>query len=282
MSVSLNVFYRAIGISKQSLHQHLEREVRRQSYEHQLLYLVYDLRQDHSTMGARDMYYKLKPNFIGRDAFERFCRKHGLLSKRPINYRKTTNSQGVTRFENLTIGLALKAVNKLWVSDITYFEVNNTFYYITFIMDAYSRLILGYSVSKRLFTEQTTLPALEMCIQTRKGMSLEGTILHSDGGGQYYDKEFLKQTKRLGLKNSMCEYPWENGKAERINGVIKNNYLKHRTIKNYNDLLKEVDRSVKLYNIEKPHKALGRVSPLTFENTILNMAINQQCLALRK
>lgn len=268
MGFSLNKLFSVNGISKQSLHQRLDRRLKQRSYEHQLLYLVYEIRSDHPTMGARDMYHMVKPDFIGRDAFERICKQYGLVSSRPVNYRKTTNSNGVIRFDNLTVGLVLSAVNQLWVSDITYFEVSGRFYYLTFIMDAYSRLILGYSASQRLFTEQTTLSALKMALEVRKGVDLKGLIFHSDGGGQYYDKDFLELTQSIGIKNSMCEYPWENGKSERINGVIKNNYLKHRTIKNFGDLTHELDRSVKLYNEKKPHKSLNRVSPLTFENTI--------------
>ena len=97
------------------------------------------------------MYYLLRPGFMGRDAFGKFCRGYGFVSARPVNYSRTTDSQGVIRFDNLTIGLKLSGINQLWVSDITYFEVNRKFYYLTFILDAYSRLILGYSVSKRLF-----------------------------------------------------------------------------------------------------------------------------------
>lgn len=266
MGQSLNRLYRVLEISKQAVHQRMNRQLRQDSYHHQLLFLVYEIRTDHPTMGVRDMYYLLRPEFMGRDAFEEFCRGYGFVSERPVNYSRTTDSQGVIRFDNLTIGLKLSGINQLWVSDITYFEVNRKFYYLTFILDAYSRLILGYSVSKRLFTEQTTLSALQMAVVRRKGLDLKGTILHSDGGGQYYDKEFLKETRVLGLINSMCEYPWENGKAERINGVIKNNYLKHRSIGSFGELVKEVDRSVQLYNEIKPHKALNRVSPLTFEN----------------
>lgn len=265
MDQSLNELYRVIGISKQAFHQRLTRHRREESFHHQLLFLVYELRADHPTMGVRDMYYLLDPECIGRDAFEYFCSRYGMVSERPVNYRKTTDSQGVVRFDNLTIGLKLDRVNQLWVSDITYFEMNRKFYYLTFMLDAYSRLIVGYSVSKRLFTEQTTLTALEMAVLCRKGVDLSGTILHSDGGGQYYDTEFLKKTQSLGMVNSMCEYPWENGKAERINGVIKNNYLRHRSIGSFSDLVSEVDRAVKLYNEKKPHKALNRVSPLTFE-----------------
>lgn len=265
MDHSLNQLYRTLGISRQAFHQRLNRQIQEESYHHQLLFLAYEVRADHPTMGVRDMYYLLRPECIGRDAFEAFCRRYGLVYDRPVNYSRTTDSQGVIRFDNLTIGLKLSGINQLWVSDITYFEVYRKFYYLTFILDAYSRLIVGYSVSKRLFTEQTTLTALEMAISCRKGIDLTGTILHSDGGGQYYDKEFLKKTQSLGIVNSMCEYPWDNGKAERINGVIKNNYLRHRSIGSFSELVKEVDRSVKLYNEEKPHKALKRVSPLTFE-----------------
>ena len=67
----------------------------------------------------------------------------------------------------------------------------------------------------------------------------------------------------------MCEYAWENGKAERINGVIKNNYLAHKTISSYSELVKEVDRTVSLYNSDKPHIGLQRKSPITFEKELV-------------
>jgi putative transposase len=70
----------------------------------------------------------------------------------------------------------------------------------------------------------------------------------------------------------MCEFAWENGKAERINGIIKNNYLKHRNINSYEQLVKEVDRSVSLYNHDKPHIKLKRLSPIAFENKILHLS----------
>lgn len=271
MSHSLNKLYRAIGVSKQAFHQKLDRQMKDHAYEHQLLYLVYEIRKDHPTMACRYMYYKIRPEKIGRDRFEEFCKFHGLSSDRTINYRRTTDSSGVKRFINLTIGLKLNRLNQLWVSDITYFDVGNKTHYLTFIIDAYSRRIIGHQTSARLFTEKTTLPALEMAYQTRKnsGMDVTGTILHSDGGGQFYDAAFLKLTEALVIHNSMCEYPWENGKAERINGIIKNNYLKHRSIKTLEELCKEVDRAVKLYNEEKPHIALKRLSPVNFENHYL-------------
>ena len=107
-----------------------------------------------------------------------------------------------------------------------------------------------------------------MALKLREGLDLTGLIIHSDGGGQYYEKDFLQLTGKNKLENSMCEYAWENGKAERINGVIKNNYLIHRNIKTFEALQKEVDRSVKLYNFEKPHIGLQRKTPVNFENIV--------------
>lgn len=203
---------------------------------------------------------------MGRDAFESLCREERMTVRRYVNYRRTTDSSGVVRFENLIEGKITTGINQVWQSDITYFEVSNVFYYLTFIIDAHSRRIIGHSISRRLLTEHTTLPALQMAIATRNGQSLYEVIIHSDGGGQYYDKAFLGLTQSYGMQNSMCEYAWENGKAERINGVIKNNYLIHRGIRTYEQLINEVDRSVQLYNYEKPHISLKRLTPIEFES----------------
>jgi transposase InsO family protein len=263
----MNSFYKVLGISKQSFHQHENRWIQMQSSQKELLRIVYEIREDHPTMGLRDMYYKLQPECMGRDAFEEFCKSENLSRVRYRNYRKTTDSSGVVRFENLLINLEITRINQVWQSDITYYELGDRFYYITFIIDAYSRLIVGHNTSQRLKTEHTTLPALVNALNNRKmqRLSVSGLIFHSDGGGQYFDKEFLALTYKNEIINSMCEYPWENGKAERVNGVIKNNYLIHRSIKSFNDLIREVDRSVKLYNTQKPHISLKRMTPINFE-----------------
>jgi len=259
-----------MGITKQSFHQMMDRTYKLRSEQEQLLLLIGQIREDHPTMGVRDMYYKLRPSTMGRDAFELFCKGHHLTSEKSKNWRRTTDSSGVIRFDNLLINKSLTTINQGWQSDITYYEAEGRFYYLTFILDAFSRRILGHRASKRLATEQTTLPALGMAIKLRKkeGQLINGVIFHSDGGGQYYDKEFLKLTKKEGILNSMCEYPWENGKAERLNGVIKNNYLIHRNINNFDELKKEVDRTVSLYNNDKPHIELQRKTPIQFENKL--------------
>jgi transposase InsO family protein len=130
---------------------------------------------------------------------------------------------------------------------------------------------LGSEVSKRLTTEHTTLPALHQALAIRSNKIPENMIFHSDGGGQYYDKEFLKCTQAYKIRNSMCEMAYENGKAERINGIIKNNYLKHCKINTFDELRKNVDRVVSLYNNDRPHKALKYKAPIFFENSIITL-----------
>ncbi len=197
--------------------------MKQRSEEGQLLLLVYQIRGDHPTMGIRDMYYMLNPQTIGRDSFEALCKENSFGVKRIKNWRTTTDSTGVIRFDNKIENLQIDRINQVWQSDITYFEVNSRFYYITFIIDSFTRRIIGHQTSLRLTTEETTIPALKMAINHRKreNLSIDGLIFHSDGGGQYYAKIFLQITKKEGIINSMCEYPWDNGKAERINGTIK-------------------------------------------------------------
>lgn len=253
------------------MHKILNLEQKRREELEQLKIIIEEVRANHPTMCIRDMYYKIKPIFIGRDKFEAYCKQTGFMLKRKIKYCITTDSSGVKRFPNLINNIILTKINQVWQSDITYFEVNDKFYYITFIIDAYSRRIIGYCVSDNLMTEYTTLPALKMAIKNRKDSSLQGLILHSDGGGQYYANTFFKLTSSAGIINSMCKQAYENGKAERLNGVIKNNYLIHWQIDSYNKLVKMVDHAVLMYNLEKPHIKLKRKTPIEFENNLLNL-----------
>lgn len=267
----MNCLYQSIGISKQAFHKHRKRTKQNLSIKLDILEMVYQIREDHPTMNSRDMYYKLSDLPIGRTKFEQLCKLEGLSSPKPKNRFKTTDSSGVKRFDNHIKDLIILRINQVWQSDITYYYIQDKFYYLTFIIDSFSRRILGHSVSKSLKTRDTTIPALIMAIALRSSQSLDisGLILHSDGGGQYYDDEFLSITAKNHITNSMCKQAWENGKAERINGIIKNNYLIHRDINSYEALVNEVDRTILLYNEEKPHVELKRLTPINFENNYI-------------
>jgi transposase InsO family protein len=145
--------------------------------------------------------------------------------------------------------------------------MNSKFYYLTFILDQYSRRIIGYSASRTLRTEDTTIPALRMALTRIRGDESIKPIIHSDGGGQYYSKEFLSLTKGC-LRNSMCEIVYENPHAERINGIIKNSYLKGYNPTSYDTLNKKLDKAVYMYNYEKPHSSIKHFTPVEFEQRL--------------
>jgi transposase InsO family protein len=249
----------------------LKRRKYKYEEQEQLIPLINEIRQDHPRMSARDIYLKLQPSCMGRDQFERFCMDSGYRIKRLKNFRVTTNSLGVTRFQNMIKDLRVTRVNQVFVSDITYFDIGSDTYYLTLIMDLYNREIVGWSVSDNLRTESTTLPALLMLITLRGKVNLKGSIIHSDGGGQYYCNEFKTLTKSLGMVNSMTEEKvYENSHAERLNGIIKNNYLYPYGPTNIKSLRKLLDKAVYMYNTGKPHKALGKLTPKEFKDTIDN------------
>lgn len=239
--------------------------------QEQLIPLINEIRADHPRMSARDIYLKLKPSCMGRDQFERFCMSSGYRIRQLKNYRVTTNSLGVTRFPNMIKDIEVTRVNQVFVSDITYFDIGPDTYYLTFIMDLFNREIVGWSASDNLRTESTTLPALHRLINERGKTNLTGAIIHSDGGGQYYCKEFKTLTKSLKMVNSMTEEKvYENSHAERLNGIIKNNYLYPYGPTNMRSLRRLLSKAVLMYNTGKPHKALGKLTPSEFKRTIDN------------
>lgn len=258
----MNSLYLSIGTTKQNIHQRLNRQLALQEEQAQLLSIIGEIRSDHPRMGARTLYKLVNPERMGRDRFIHFCYEQGLKLSRPKNYRKTTDSTGVIRFPNLIEGIELTGVNQVWVSDITYYQLGDSFHYLTFIMDLFSRRIIGYQASKTLRTVDTTIPALKMAL--RRLSSSDRPIFHSDGGGQYYSKEFLKLSKGR-LLNSMCKTVYENPHAERVNRTIKNDYLIPYQPHTTEQLKKMLHKAVKMYNEQKPHKSLGSISPVSFE-----------------
>jgi len=262
----MNSIYKYIGCSKQSFHRQLGRQLKRKEMELLLLPIIKQLRQEHPGVAARQLYWILKPEGIGRDRFERLCFAHGYKLPKSKSFVRTTDSNGVVRFANLIIGRELTGINQIWSSDITYFQIGDRFYYLTFIVDLFSRRIVGFHVSERLLTEHTTLPAVMMALSERN--PAPGLIFHSDGGGQYYCKEFLNVTDRWKIKNSMCEMAYENPHAERLNGTIKNQYLKGYDPKDFLSLKKMTTRAVYNYNHVKPHSSLKGLSPADFEKTM--------------
>ena len=260
----MNCIFRHLNYSKQAFHQRLDNELLKASEGATMAYMIDQIREDHPTLSARKMHPMLNLQTIGRDRFELFCMQNGYSIPQKRNYFKTTNSLGVKRFDNLIAGLELTDINQVWVSDITYYLLAERFYYLSFIMDLFTRKIIGYSASEDLSAIHTTIPALNTAKKTLTNGKAPGCIFHSDGGGQYYQKEFRALTHQMELINSMSYSVFENAHAERINGTIKNDYLIHYQPTDFTDLQKQLKRAVKNYN-NRPHESLNNLSPNTFE-----------------
>ena len=151
--------------------------------------------------------------------------------------------------------------NELWVADITYLQTAGDLFYLNLLTDAYSHKILGYCIADNLQAVHTTkalLMALEVC--TEKPPEL---IHHSDRGLQYCCLEYVNLLRKNGIKISMTESgdPLENAIAERINGIIKNEYLMHYKIDGIQQATELITDIVNRYNQLRPHQSINMTTP---------------------
>lgn len=259
--------YEVACISRQGYHQQALRHEEKTQMYCRIKELVEELREDHPCIGARKLFVMLKlEGEIGINKFERFLSEQGLGIKVKRSAQKTTNSShSFYKYTNLINGLKLTSVNQVWVSDITYFMIGENVYYITFIQDVYSRRILGYSVSDNML-HQNNIKVLQDSIALRKGKDLSKLIHHSDKGSQYCSTNYINILKGGKMAISMAGTSIENPYVERLNGIIKNDYLYPRKkVHDLKSLKKEMDIVVKLYNKSRPHSQLGNLTPLEFE-----------------
>jgi len=267
---ALEKVYTAAGIRRQSFSDWLNHKMKQKDMYCQLLPLVREIRKEHPGMSSKIMYGMIKPEGIGRDKFIAWCNDQGFKLEQKRNPIRTTNSYGVTKFTNKIKNLEVQRSNHLWVSDITYYRIRERFFYVTLIMDQYSKKIVGYNASRSLATTHTTMPSLKMALKSNQ--IKDELFLHSDGGGQYYCKEFIAMTKNADITNSMTEDLAENNHAERINGTVKNQYLSYYMPTNFYQLKKELERTVRNYNITRPHQSLGK----QFPSTVHQLSINKE------
>lgn len=274
MKGSLNQLYQIIGISKQAVHQQSKKQNIYDNKIANLLLEIDELRSEHSGCGVEKMYYSLNPDFIGRDNFIETFMDLGYRVKRIKNYHRTTIPISF-KFPNLIEGLILRSKNMLWQSDITYFDIKGKFYYIVFIIDVYTRYIVGYAVSKTLRAE-ANIRALKTATKDH-GYPM---IHHSDRGSQYIEKRYTKMLRDHNCKISMGLKAQDNAYAERINGIIKNEYLKYKSIDTFDQLKKEVKKAVIHYNFKRPHYSLpNRLTPAGFEKSSNQIKMDQEIYA---
>lgn len=267
MNYSLNALYKVVGISKQGVSKQQKKQV---IFEEQLLELSIQadaIRKEHPGCGVEKMYYTLKPSFIGRDAFIECFMRLGYRVKHNKNYRRTTFASKLY-YPNLIKGMKVTGPNEVWQTDITYFEVGNKFYYGVFIIDVYTKEIVGYSVSDHM-RASANIKALRSAIKNYGKVRIH----HSDRGSQYVSKEYTQILKDQGTLISMGLIAQDNAYAERINGTIKEEYIKYWEIDNLNKLKKAIAKAVKNYNEKRLHNSLKplRITPKGFREKVVNL-----------
>ena len=227
--------------------------------------------------GGIKLYAELKPDFIkqdikiGRDKFYDFLRLHNLLVPKLKNYVTTTNSNHQFRkYKNLIKDQVPTRPEQLWVSDITYIKTENGHNYLAIVTDAYSKQIMGYKLDNNMKTSLCT-EALEMAIKNRKYPN-EKLIHHSDRGFQYCNPKYTQFAENNGIIMSMTEQydPYENAIAERINGILKQEFDIDKYDTNLETKHKLVQNSIEIYNNFRPHLSNYMLTPnqMHKQNTI--------------
>jgi transposase InsO family protein len=198
---------------------------------------------------------------IGRDRFFKALKRQGLLVEKLPSSPRTTNSyHTLPVFLNRVKGKELTRPNQAWAADITYLRKRDTFMYLSLITDMYSRKIVGYHLGGSLDTKET-LKALEMALRNKpKGVR---PIHHSDRGCQYCSHEYVQALEKSGLSISMTEknHCSENALAERVNGILKQEYGLGCRFNSVIHMHKAVKQAVWLYNTKRPHTSLGLETP---------------------
>ena len=260
---SLNRLYEAAGITRQGVWDHFRREQAELEMIERVIGRVDQRRKEHPGEGLEKLYDQLDPKGLGRD---KFCRIFGQLG---YGIRRTTNPIRTTIpahkvFKNLIEGRVVSRPNQVWQSDITYIKVSDRFYYLTFIIDVYTRRIVGYAVSDNLRAE-ANIKALKMAFATVPSDQLSGCVHHSDRGSQYTNGQYLKMLRDHEMFISMGGRAQDNAFAERINGVIKNEYLIPWSLSSFRQLKYYTKKAVTDYNTKRHHGSLGKCSPADYE-----------------
>jgi transposase InsO family protein len=267
-NISLARLCRLLGITRQAYYKHFW-EVSDITVEHQLvLNCVNEIRLLHPAVGVRKLYHMLQPFLlehevkIGRDAlFDLLAVNKLLVRKRKRRISTTQSHHWLKKYPNLIKDWRPSKPNQLWVADITYIPLTNGFLYLSLITDAYSHKIMGHAVADSLEAVHTT-KALRMALDNLTEMT-ESLIHHSDRGIQYCSFEYVDVLKEKNIEISMTENgdPLENPVAERINGILKDEYLRHYPLTDIEQVTELVADVIDRYNRLRPHQSINLITP---------------------
>jgi transposase InsO family protein len=254
------------GIDRQVYYRRVKKNNSRKLLASEVVNMVLEIRNTMPRIGVRKLYYLLKRELnqlkIGRDKFIDILRANHLLIMPKRSYHITTNSHHRFRkHQNQILELQICRPEQVWVSDITYIGKRENPCYLSLITDAYSKRIMGFNVADNMNTH-SSLTALKNAIKKRRDRG-KTLIHHSDRGIQYCSDQYQKLLHKNNIKCSMTQNsdPYENAVAERINGILKQEF----SIDKFNlklDVMKVLVKNViDIYNNKRPHYSNYMLTP---------------------
>lgn len=255
------------GVTRQAYYQSFHRNVYVEIEEELVLKEVISIRENHPRIGTRKLYIMLEKFMLehqikmGRDAlFDLLSLHHLLIRKRRRKIVTTQSNHWMKKYPNLIKEYKPTEPNKLWVSDITYWKTEFGSLYISLITDVFSHKIVGFNLAETLEAVEC-LKALEMALEENN--IIKDLIHHSDRGSQYCSFKYVNLLQEYDIKISMTETgdPRDNSVAERINGILKDEYLECYKVYSFEEARDLLENVIELYNQERPHMTIGNLTP---------------------
>lgn len=271
---SINALCRLFGVSKQAYYQHTDDSFARLAREAFIVEFAQSIRTQSPGVGGEKLWIMHNAYFgpdhsIGRDAYLRVLGANNLLlRKRKKKCRTTDSSHNLPLYPDLIKDLLVERPNQVWVNDITYIHTAEGFAFLSLVTDAYTRRIVGWYLAPDLTAEYTLQALLKACKEL-KPEEKEKLIHHSDRGSQYASLLYTSYLKDNKIKISMTESgdPKDNAIAERVNGILKTEFLNYYHFENRAQAVLKLEEAVEFYNTRRPHRSLNMMTPTQAEQT---------------
>lgn len=256
-----------LDMSRQNYYKECKKRQRNRVDESLVIDIAKAERRFQPRMGAKKLHRFLFPELklagvnLGRDRFIEILYTNGLkLDKLPKSPKVTDSSHSLGVYLNQVKNMDISAPNQAWASDITYIDVGGEFMYLCLIMDMYSRRIVGHSFNHKMKASDCC-KALDMALDSLPHGATP--VHHSDRGCQYCSHEYVNKLKENGIRISMTEvnHCAENAMAERLNGILKQEYYLGGNFKHSKDAIKAVEQAIHFYNSRRPHLSLNYKTP---------------------
>ena len=246
------------GVNRQVYYRRKQSVRKNQETASKVVEMVAEVRQKMSRIGTRKLYYLLQDQLqdlgVGRDKLFTILGANHMLIKPARNYHITTNTHHrFHKYKNLIEHITPTRPEQIWASDITYLGTNGSHHYLALVTDTYSKKIVGYDLSNSL-TSDGAIRALKMGLSQRIYQDKE-LIHHSDRGYQYCCDDYQQVLKSKKVKCSMTEAydPYANAIAERVNGILKQEFLLDKFKAKLSVMKELVKNSIEIYNNQRPH-----------------------------